>query len=168
MFEGVWDPKSIAWSGLGRGCCSEQSSRGYCSDCEYKVRRFDRHPASPCVFSRSGPLLGALVIQQRCVITGDIHSMPLLAAMFWPGRHRNADRRAGCRPTARPPTATPFSAKRESGDGRPASREAQCTVGAAAKAAKHTDSVTLGRAHPTGRCPTSSAGSSRLGRCGTN
>jgi hypothetical protein len=32
-----------------------------------------------------------------------------------------------------------FSAKRESGDGRPASRDAQCTVGAAPKAAKHTD-----------------------------
>lgn len=53
--------------------------------------------------------MGALLIRQRRVITDDIHSMPLLAAMFWPGRHRNPDRRAGCRPTARPPTATPLA-----------------------------------------------------------
>jgi hypothetical protein len=112
MFEGVLDPKFIAWSGRGRGCRSEQRSNGYrsnCrSDCELKVRRLDRHPASPCVFSWPGPLLGALLIQQRCVITGDIHSMPLLAAMFFPGRHRNPDWRVGWRRTARPPTATPL------------------------------------------------------------
>jgi len=41
-----------------------------------------------------------------------------------------------------------FSAKRESGDGRPASRDAQCTVGAAPKAAKHTDP-----SHWVGRIP---------------
>jgi hypothetical protein len=41
-----------------------------------------------------------------------------------------------------------FTAKRESGDGRPASRDAQCTVGAAPKAAKHTDP-----SHWVGRIP---------------